>query len=221
MPNKKNTKKQSGLELVVMRNMFYRDCYYSTLFAVFLLIVVNVGLASMLCYKWLHPAQAEYFATNEAGQIIRNNPLSDPSVPNNFVLQWTTSAIRKSFNWDFVHWREQLQNAQDSYTSVGWKQFIAALKKSNDLNTLINLKMVSDLAITSPPQVVAQQVVDGHYAWNIQETVLLTFTNKDKTIHQAMTINVLVLRMPVEYFKDKIAIRWLNLKTVNMAAYSG
>ena len=62
----------------------------------------------MIFYKWVYPPQAEYFTTTADRRIIMLYPLSDPVLPDDFILQWSTDAVRKAFSLDYKHWREQL-----------------------------------------------------------------------------------------------------------------
>jgi len=219
LSDKDKNDKKSGLDVVIMRNSFYVDSYYRVLTALLFLIFINVGLGILVYYKWSHPPLPQYFAATADGRIIKIHALSDPTVPDDYVLQWTATALRKAFSWDFVHYREQLQESSANFTPVAWRQFVSSLKNSDDLKTLLDLKMVSSLDITSAPQIIAKQVVDGHYAWSIKVPVILKFVSGNKRINQPLTMNVLVMRMPVSYYPQKIAIRWLDYKTVGLSAY--
>lgn len=216
-----NSKKGSagGLELVIMRNAFYRDSYYQVLFAVLFLLIVNGFLAYIVYYKISNPPQPQYFAATADGRIIKVHPLSDPSLSDDFVVQWTADAVHKAFSWDFIHWREQMQEASNNFTPDGWRDFSASLKDSNNLKTLIDLKMVSNVEVTGSPQIIQKAVVAGHYAWNIKIPVLLSFTSVEKTINQPMNLTVIVLREPVQYYPQKIAINNLFASTSAVSAY--
>lgn len=213
---KKNYK---GLEMVMMRNVFYRDHYYFSLLAVVLMLVINTALALMIVYKWQHPAQPQYFATTAEGQIIKVHALDDPAVSDDFVVQWASNALRKSFNLDYIHWRNQLQEAQSNFTPDGWNYFSEALKQSNNLKTLVELKMISNLEMTGAPEIVTKAVVGGHYAWNIKIPTLLTFTNATRTIKTPITFTVIVLRESAQYYPQKIAINNIFYSTIKAGAY--
>lgn len=204
-----------------MRNAFYRDNYYRVLFAVLFLIAINLGLGIFVYHKWANPPLPQYFATTASGVLIKIHPLSDPTVPDDFVLQWTSDAIRKSFNLDYIHWREQLQSASENYTPDGWTYFSNALKSTNNLKTLVNLKMVSDAKITGAPQIIRKAVVGGSFSWNIKIPLMVVYSNGAKTINQPIEMTVIVMREPVQYYPDKIAINNVFSATVNPNAYSG
>ncbi|MCH9644786.1 MAG: type IVB secretion system apparatus protein IcmL/DotI [Gammaproteobacteria bacterium] len=201
-----DTKKSAGVELVVMRNAFYRDSYRRALFALVLLVFVNILLAGSIVYKVLNPPPAEYFATTAEGRLINIHPLSDPVVTDSYVLQWAADQTRAAFSQDFIHWRKQLQDASSAFTPGGWKYFLQSMKSSNNLKTLTANMMVSNAAITGAPQIIEKAVVNGHYAWKIQMPVLVTYTNGSQTIPMPMDVTLLVLRMPVQDYPQRIAI---------------
>lgn len=199
-------KKTSGLEMVLLRNAFYQDHYRHALFVFFLLLIVNGILIFAIAYKVMHPPASEYFAITADGRMINIHPLDDPVVSDDYVLQWAVLATRKVFTLDFIHWRDQLQEASARFTPYGWNNFMVALKQSRNLETIINLKMVSDAEITGTPQIVEKAVIDGQYAWKIQMPINVTYTNAQNQISTPMTVDVIVLRVPVEDNPDRIAI---------------
>ncbi len=212
-------KQHRGLEMVVMRNAFYRDHYYFALFAVVLMLAINGFLGLIIFYKWKHPAQPQYFATTAEGRIINIEPMNKPAVSDDFVLQWATESLRKAFSLDYIHWKAQLQEAQANFTPDGWNYFTDALKKSNNLKTLTELKMVSNVEMTGAPEITTKAVVGGHYAWNIKIPVLLTSTNGTKTIHTPINFTVIVLRESAQYYPQKIAINNIFYSSIKAGAY--
>lgn len=198
--------KEEGLTLVLLRNAFYRDNYRRAVIALTIVFFINALLAVTIIYRFLTPPKPQYFPTNSSYQLIRYHPLSDPVVNNNYVLQWVTNAVRQSFSLDFMHWRDQLQAASNNFTDAGWNFFLQAYKQSGDLQTLVNLKMVADATVTGAPVMQYGGVLDGRYVWKIQLPIMITYTNIDKTIRQPLKVTVIVVRVPVQDNRDRIAI---------------
>src|SRR3989338_5668864 len=195
-----------ALSTVLIRNEFYRDNYRRAVLALLLILIINFALAVSIIYEWTHPPQPQYFAATPDGRIINIHPLSDPVVTESFILQWAADAVRKVYSLDFVHWQDQLQEASNSFTPDGWNWFLQQLKASNNLNTIQQFHMVSTATITGAPQIVAQAVISGHYAWKVSLPVLITYTNGDRNIYQTAEITLLIIRMPVWQVPDRIAI---------------
>ena len=200
-------REDNGLAMVLSRNGFYRDAYRRVVLILLVLFVVNCGLAGAIVYKFLNPPPAQYFAATPDGRIINIHKLTDPVVSDKFVLQWTADAVRAAFSEDYVHWRKQLQDASVNFTADGWKNFLKAFKSSNNLKTLLNMKMVSDAKLTGSPEIVAQTKVDGHWAWKVEMPLLVTYTDgKQNTINMPWKVIVIVIRMPVKDYPQRIAI---------------
>ena len=194
----KNLDKE-GLTLVLMRNAFYRDNYRSAVFAVVFVFFINILLLITIVYRYTHPPEPQYFATNGQYQLIKWHPLTDPVRDNNYVLQWTSNAVQEAFSLDFIHWRSQLQRAQNNFTPSGWNWFVTAFKKSGDLQSLVNLSMVSDAVVTGAPQIQYQGVLDGTYLWKIKMPVMITYANSTgKTIRVPMKVTLIVQRVSVQ-----------------------
>ena len=198
--------KEDGLTLVLLRNLFYRDSYRWAVLALFILLILNCGLAAVLFYQFQNPPQPQYFAITPDGRIINNYALDDPIFPDDHILQWTANAVRQTFSLDFMHWSDQLQSASNQFTTPGWREFLKAMKNSNNLETLIKLKMVSNAEITGAPQVVQKAVLGGHYVWKVQLPILVTLTNTAQVIPMPMEVTVIVMRVPVEENPERIAI---------------
>ena len=197
----------AGLPGVVARNQFYQDNYYCTRLAVFLLLIVNFLLIFMIVYKYFNPPHPVYFPTTPDGRMIVAHALKDPLLSDDRVLQWSTDAVRKSFSLDYEHWRAQLQDASENFTPDGWRDFKESLKSTNNLKTLTQLKMVSDIQITGAPKSLERAVVSGHFAWKISMPLLLTYTSSNHAdIKMLMNATVIVLRMPETDYPQGIAL---------------
>jgi len=197
---------QDGLELVILRNNFYRDNYRKAVLSLLLVLLVNCALAFGIVYKLTHPPEPQYFAATSDGRLINVHPLSDPVVSDDFVLQWSSTAVRQTFALDYVHWRDQLQGVSDYFSADGWKWFLQALQGTNNLKTLVDLQMVSSAKITGAPQLLDRAVLNGRYAWKISIPVLITYTSSTKNFNLPATVTLVVIRMPITEAPARIAI---------------
>lgn len=197
---------EDALELIVLRNDFYRDNYRRAALALLLVLLINCALAFVILYKITHPPAPQYFAATDDGRIINVHPLSDPVVSDDFVLQWASTAVRQTFALDYVHWRDQLQSVSDYFSANGWNWFLQALQGTNNLKTLVDLQMVSSANITGAPQLLDHAVLDGRYAWKISVPILINYTSATKTFNLPATVTLVVVRMPITEAPDRIAI---------------
>lgn len=198
--------KYNGLKLVLERQAFYQDKYRLSLIALAMLLILNVLLSIGVIYTVTHPTPPEFFAATPDGRIINVHPLNDPVLPDDAVLQWSADISREAFNLDFVNWKEELKRLTSKFTPSGWAWFLQQLKASNNLKTIQALKMVASAEITGAPQLLRKAVVSGHYAWEVQIPLLVTYQNKDKTITQTVMLTMIILRMPIKDYPQRIAV---------------
>lgn len=205
MKNKKNIQRQGGLMSVLCRNQFYADQYKTSVVMFMMILLLNVVLAFSIVYTITHPLPPQYIPATNDYKLIRLHPLTDPVVDSKTVLQWASLAAQKAYNLDYVHWRSQLQDSSAQFTPQGWKSFLGSLKSSNNLKSLVDLKLVSSAEITGAPVVDVAMPIGGHYGWRIHFPMQVTFTG-DKTIKQNMMITLVVLRESVVNYPNRVAI---------------
>lgn len=196
-----------GVKLVLERNAFYYDQYKKSYFILIGMFLVNILLIVAIVYKVMTPVKPEYFASTGTGRILPEVPLTQPVWGDNYVLQWTADKVAAAFNIDYIHWRSQLQKASSAFTQAGWLYFMEALKKSGILNSVIKGQRIGNVEITGSPSVVNKMVVDGRYAWQVRLPLSVQYIRPGiSPIRQNYFVSVIVLRMPVENYPQRLAI---------------
>jgi len=195
-----------AVELVRLRNNFYRDNYRRVVGALLLMIIINLLLVIMVFYQITNRPSPQYFATSTDGRITPLYPLSEPMVAPNELLQWATRAAVAAYTYNFVNWREALQGVQNNFTSDGWKYFESALKSSMTLETIMAKKLVASAVATGAPVILDQAVINGRYAWKVQLPLLVTYQSSTEQIQQSLVITMVVSRVPTIDIPRGIAI---------------
>lgn len=186
-----------ALKLVYLRNNFYRDNYRRVVLILLLMVVLNFALIGVVAYQVTHPRPPEYFATTADGKIMPLIPLSKPMVSQAALLQWANQVVVSVYNYSFVNWRKQLQDAAGNFTSVGWKNFQDALKDSRNLETVISRKLVVTAVATGAPVITNEGVINGRYAWKVNIPLLVTYQSASTTFQQPVVVTMLITRVPV------------------------
>lgn len=184
-----------AIEVVKLRNNFYRDSYKRVITALLLSVILIGVLASSLAYVVTHPPAPQYFATTINGRITPLIPLDQPNMPPSTLLQWANSAAIASYTYNFVNYRQELQAASEFFTPEGWQQFISALKASNNLNSVIDKKLVVSAVATGAPIVLDQGVIDGVYTWRVQMPMLVTYQSASQVARQKLTVTMVIQRI--------------------------
>jgi len=200
MPN------QDALELVTLRNNFYRDSYRRVLAILLVLVLINLVLIGVIGYMVSHRPTPEYFATSADGKIIKLYPLSRPVLSTAELLQWATLAATTANTYNFVNYRKELQAAADFFTPTGWKEYQAALKASRNLETVITKKLTVNAVATGAPVILEQGVVNGAYQWKVQLPILITYESANTKISQPTTVIMSIRRVSTLETPKGIAI---------------
>jgi intracellular multiplication protein IcmL len=183
-----------ALELVKLRNNFYRDNYRRLVILLLLLIIINFALIGGIVYLITQRPAPQYFATGADGRITPLYPLSTPVVTPAELLQWANQAAVASYTYNFVNYRQELQNAAQYYTPEGWNQFQAGLKTSRNLESVVAKKFVVSAAATGAPVIADQGILNGRYAWQIRIPLLVTYQNSNEQVQQPLTVTMVITR---------------------------
>ena len=142
---------EDALELVRLRNNFYRDNYRRLVMALLILLALNAALVGIIVYQYSTRPEPRYFATSADGKITPIYALDIPVVSASALLQWANQAAVAAFSYNFANYRQALQDASEYFTPEGWKDFQAALESSNNLNAVITKKLVVSAVATGAP----------------------------------------------------------------------
>ena len=187
---------EDALEVVKLRNNFYKDNYRKTMIALLLMVIISGMSVSFNYYLITHRPQPEYFATDASGRIIKLQPLSAPVVSASALLEWATRAAVAGYSYNFVDYRKQLQQASQFFTPSGWKNFELALTRSRNLQTVMASKMVATAVATGAPVIEDQRVLFGRYTWRISLPILVKYESANRSFSQSLVIRMNVQRVP-------------------------
>lgn len=197
---------RDALELVRLRNTFYRDSYRRVLAVLLIMVLINIIMAAALFYVISHKPEPKYFATTSDGKVIRLYALSSPVVSTAELLQWATVAATAANTYNFVNYRKELQEASQFFTPSGWKEYQKELKGSRNLETVLAKKLTVNAVATGAPIILDQGVVAGRYKWKIQLPVLLTYESSTTKISQPLLVTMLVTRVSTLETPNGVAI---------------
>lgn len=200
----------NALLMVFERNQFYRRQYLLALGAFGLSLLVLVVLTWVLIYVIRNPTAPLFFATDNVGRLIKVVPVTQPNMSTEDAAKWAVNAVEKTYSYDYVNYRKQMQSAQKYFTSYGWTKYMTALKASNNLVALRNREMVIEAKVVVAPTVLAQGLLGGSYAWKFEMPVLITNWippyDIQSTFTNALNVTVIVQRMPILQSSDGVGI---------------
>ncbi len=198
-----------ALQLVKLRNNFYRDNYRRVVMVLLVMVVINIILCGVIFYQLNSRQEPRYFATTADGRVIALYPLSEPVVTKSSLLDWASQAVIATFNFDYVNYRKKLQEASSYYTPSGWRAFEAELQSTKNLDTVRAQKLIASAVVTGQPVIVDERVINGRYAWRIQMPILITYESSSQSYQQPVTITLVVTRVSTLQTPKGIAIAQL------------
>lgn len=200
------SRRHDAIQNILSRYEFYRDRYRWVVYALLaqsLAMVIAVITISYLARKEPEP---RYFATRADGALIRLIPLREPMLTRSAVLSWAGRAATGAFTFDFVNFRQQLQDAAQAFTPEGWRSFLKALEDSRNLEAVKERKLVVTAALQGAPVLLTEGVVNGRYQWRIEMPIVVAYQSGSDSQRQSMLVVLTVSRVPVLEFPEGIGI---------------
>lgn len=186
-----------GLELVMLRNNFYRDNFRRLMIMCLLLLGTIGGLIGYIYYQEQNKPKPTYFATTSDGKLIKLISLDQPNLKTNALLQWATEAGTAAYTFNFVNYRKALQDVRQYFTKRGYQNFLKALTDSNNLEAVKRKKLVVSAVPTGAPVILKEgRTSNGRYAWQVQFPMLLTYQSASDSIRQNIVVTMLITRIP-------------------------
>jgi intracellular multiplication protein IcmL len=195
-----------AVELVRLRNNFYRDNYRRVLLALLVLLLTVVLLVSVVFYQIYNRPTPQYFAVTTDGRIMQLFPLSQPMLSPGELLQWAHRAAISAYSYNFVNYREALQELQNNFTPAGWRHFENALRASRNLEMVITKKLVVSAVATGTPVILDQAVIDGRYSWRVQIPLLVSYQSPNEQTQRPVMVMMIISRVPTVDMPKGIAI---------------
>lgn len=195
-----------AVELVRLRNNFYRDNYRRVLLALLVLLSAIVLLIGVVFYQIYNRPTEKFFAVTTDGRIMQLYPLSQPMLSPGELLQWAHRAAISAYTYNFVNYRDALQQLQNNFTPAGWRHYENALKASRNLEMIITKKLVVSAVATGTPVILDQAVLDGRYSWKVQIPLLVSYQSPNEQTQRPVMIMMIISRVPTVDMPKGIAI---------------
>ena len=187
---------EDELKIVRLRNEFYRDGFNTILLALSLIGLAIVLLCTVSVYLFLQKPAPVTFATDNEWRVVPPVPVNQPYLINADLMQWVSDAIPKFFTFDFVGYKDQVDNLKQYFTDSGWKRFTNQINVYANDNTVHNSRMFMSGAAKGAPVIVSDGLLpDGSYGWWVQMPIKVAYNIGGKLSENTFAIKVLVVRV--------------------------
>lgn len=106
---------------------------------------------------------------------VRTYAQLEPEGEDALVKYWAYLAVLDMFDYDYIHYRNEIQNASQYFTPNGFNRFKAALISSRNLETVKLRSAIVVPEITGPVKILGTKMVRGRYAWDMEIPLKLTY----------------------------------------------
>ncbi len=165
----------SALELIYLRNEFYKRKFFVAAILLALSILVNIGAISVLGYLLKNPPHPLYFVADSVGRLMQDIPVNAPNMTTEEAMAWAIDAVQTAYTMDYSNYRAELQNAQKYFTDYGWRNYMQGLTSSRNLDALTQRKYIQIASVVSRPDVLAEGLMGGHYAYKFHMKLYVVF----------------------------------------------
>jgi intracellular multiplication protein IcmL len=185
------------LQVVRLRDDFYRDGFYKILFALATIFVAIGLLVALSVYLYFSkPAPIHFRTTDHEWRVLGPVPLDQQYISTPDLIQWVSEVLPKIFTYDFIRYTDQVKNDAQYFTTNGWQKFLDQVNVYANYNGVQSNKLFINSFPAGAPFILNQGLLNGKYAWWVQMPVNITYINLSGKSTTPIVIQALVVRVP-------------------------
>jgi len=190
------------------RLQFFKKYFGPLLWTLFAALVVIAILIGAFVIVKTQKVEREYFAV-ENGRLTKMVPLGEPFLLQSDLLNWAKKCVTSANTFDFVNYQKQFQENSACFTPEGWEQFMGAVEKSGNLETVKTQRLVASSVEQGAPIITREGLRKGVYSWEVELPILVTYQGGQGgrgTISQRLLVKLLISRVSTAVYKEGVGI---------------
>ncbi|HSW69646.1 MAG TPA: DotI/IcmL/TraM family protein [Gammaproteobacteria bacterium] len=200
------------LQLISLKDDFYRDGYYKALIAIGILLGAIALLVSTSIYLQLSKPPPVAFKTGDEFRTLLPVPVTEPYLSQPNLIQWVSEALPRAFTLDFINYNEEVKSASQYFTVNGWKNFLDQLKMYAEYNTTMAGKLFITAVPGGAPFIINQGLLPSNsYGWLVQMPINLGYSSVNKGNSLLLIMQALVVRIPTTNNLTGVAIEKITV----------
>jgi intracellular multiplication protein IcmL len=186
------------MSMVELRDGFYRDSFGKAIFIITSFCFTVVLLGVLVLYLYMAKPPPIIFSVENEMRVLSPVPLKEPYLSETDVVQWTVDVLPKAFNYDFIHYHNQLKAASHYFTDEGWKTFVNYLNIYANYNNVQTDKLFVSGSLAAAPFIRDRGPVQesGRYGWLVQVPISIMYAGYKPPTNKTITLQVLIVRVP-------------------------
>lgn len=126
-------------------------------------VILGFGIIGIFVLMMTRFPLTKYLPSGDNSGICSYSPQSDLSISDEDVMDFAKSAILNSYSYDYVNYREKINNSANQYfTSDGRKDYFHQLDASGNLDRIIKGNLIQRSNASLSPQMEER---DSDYQW--------------------------------------------------------
>ncbi len=186
---------EDELNIVRLRNDFYRDGFYKVIIA---LAVVSSAILLLLMtsfYLFFKKPSPVIFTTDNEWRIFPPVPLNQPYLTTADLLQWASGVLPKAFTYDFTNYQKEIKLLEQYFTPDGWAKMQEALNTFANPDTMQSAKLFISGTPSGAPVIINQGILSDKYSWWVQMPMVINYSSVDRSYNINLVVQILVVRV--------------------------
>lgn len=173
-------------------------------------LIASVAIIALLILTRPTP---QFFAATPDLRLAPLEPLSQPLLTEQGLLNWATETVTQAVSIDFVEWREKLSRSREHFDEGAFKSFLDSLQKSGVLDLVRDKRLNVSASISRAPVITASGIVDGRATWRIEFPLVVSYESSQGVENtQKLLASVLVRRANTAKTPRGVVIQQVVLK---------
>lgn len=185
---------EDELQLVRLRNDFYRDGFYKVIIAFALILLSIAMLGGISFYLYIEKPAPVSFQADTEWRAFPPIPIDKPYKKTPDLLQWVSDVLPSLFTYDFLNYKEEQAPLQEYFTEDGWKKLGDLLKTYANIEVIQNAKLFVNGEAGGAPTILNQGLLNGRYGWWVQMPIVIHYSNTDRHYDSSLVVQALVVR---------------------------
>lgn len=186
---------EEELQIIRLRNDFYRDGFRKVIFALCVMGVAIGLLIATSLYLYLEKPAPIKFATDAEWRVLPPVPLDRPYLQTPDLLQWVSNVLPGLFTYNFLNYTVRYKNNAEYFTANGWKKIQDILNTFVAYNVVQNSKLFVNGSAGGAPFILNQGLLSGKYGWWVQMPINVSYSSLEGGTTLSLVLQALVIRM--------------------------
>lgn len=187
-----------NMQVVTLRDYFYRDSLKTVLLIVCTSLVLVCCLFGVVLYYYMSKPWPVVFAVEPGWQVQPPVSITKPFISKADLLQWVSEVVPLLFTIDFLNYDQQVAAKARNFTDNGWHVYQNQLKNFAAKDTLVQNHSFVSAKATDAPAIINKGMLSGRYAWIITLPLSIDYFNLKTKETKKVTFQLTVVRVPTD-----------------------